>query len=131
MLPASTRCEHASHGIEHAVEIGVDALDPVKVSLVTLTNRSDRPRHLSLYAFAEWRLGPPRSSDHLQVQTSFDADRSAVLAINPFNQAFAGRTAFLARERTARLGHRKPSRVSRAQWITGHRRRPDPAHALG
>jgi cyclic beta-1,2-glucan synthetase len=34
--------------------------DPVKLSLLSVTNESPRRRRLSLYAFVEWALGPPR-----------------------------------------------------------------------
>jgi len=89
-----SRFAHASHGIEQELTMFVDAADPVKFSLLTLTNRTSRRRRLSAFGYAEWRLGPPRSGEHLHVVTEYDRESGAILATNPYNTEFATRVAF-------------------------------------
>ncbi len=89
-----SRFTHAAHGILQDLAVFVDAKDPVKFSLLTLTNRTVRPRRLSVFAYNEWRLGPPQSGEHLHVMTQLDTETAAVLATHPYNQEFAGRVAF-------------------------------------
>src|SRR4030095_13128712 len=68
--------------------------DPVKISRLTLENRSGRKRRLSVTAYAEWALGvAPRGSVPCAV-SAIDPDTGALFATNPWNSDFAERIAF-------------------------------------
>ncbi|MGH9464583.1 MAG: glucoamylase family protein, partial [Thermoanaerobaculia bacterium] len=80
-----SRFAHRRHGIAHQLEVFVDPDDPVKFSRLSVTNHSGRPRRLSVFAYHEWALGPPRSGRQLHVVTEPAPEFGAVLARNPFN----------------------------------------------
>ena len=64
-----TRFAHAAAGIRQELAVFVDDVDPVKLSLLTLTNAGETVRNLSLYAYNEWVLGPPQEGQHLHAVT--------------------------------------------------------------
>jgi len=89
-----TRFFRTTHGIGHELDTFVDADDPVKFALLTLTNDGPAERALSVFAYNEWTLGPPRDGEHLQVVTEVDRPSGAIFATNAYNQDFARRVAF-------------------------------------
>ncbi len=82
------------HGIAHELEVFVDADDPVKSSRLTLTNDGPTARALSVFAYNEWMLGPPRDGEHLHVVTDVDEATGAICARNAYNQTFGHHVAF-------------------------------------
>jgi cyclic beta-1,2-glucan synthetase len=89
-----TQFRSAAHGITHELDVFVDAVDPVKFSLLTLTNTGPATRVLSLFAYTEWALAPPREGEQMHVVTSVDSGTGAVFAVNPYNHDFGGHVAF-------------------------------------
>ena len=93
--PGITRFSRVTRGISHELDVFVDTADPVKFSLLTLTNNGTEARALSVIAYNEWMLGPPRQGHHLQVVTELDAANGSILARNAYNTDFANHVAFL------------------------------------
>ena len=89
-----TTFERLAQGIRHRLDVFVDATDPVKLSLLALTNESHRSRRLAVYAYNDWVLGPPREGQQTHVVTERDGATGAVFARNPYNGPFAPRIAF-------------------------------------
>jgi cellobiose phosphorylase len=92
----SSTFESEHDGIATHLTMGIPEHDPVKISLLRVTNRSGRRRKLTVTAYAEWALGGLREHTQHQVQTSFSADRQAILARNFFEPQFSGEVAFHA-----------------------------------
>ena len=89
-----SRFEHTSHGIALDLLMLVPVSDPVKISRLTLKNRSGRSRRLSVTAYAEWVLGVGRPASAPHVVTGIDPGTGAIFARNPWNGEFAERIAF-------------------------------------
>ncbi|HEY7546767.1 MAG TPA: hypothetical protein VID27_17880, partial [Blastocatellia bacterium] len=95
--------EHASHGIYQNLLVFVSMDAPVKISLLSLRNESERRRRISVTGYTELTLGVERSRMAPFIITDVDKDTGAILARNPYNNEFANRVAFAdvsQRERT-------------------------------
>lgn len=92
--PGLTTFTRGTHGITHTLDVFVDAEAPVKYSLLTVTNPGHAVRTLSVFAYHEWVLGPPRDGQQLHVVTGRDEAHNAIVATNAYNQEFAGHVAF-------------------------------------
>jgi len=75
-----TRFARNAGGIAQELAVFVAREAPVKLSRLELTNFSGRPRRLSLFAYNEWLLGPPRANGPRFVATELDRETGAVLA---------------------------------------------------
>ena len=78
--PGVSRFSRTARGIEQELAVFVARDEPVKLSMLSLTNLSDRPRRLTLYSYNEWLLGPPIASGPRFVATERDGETGAVLA---------------------------------------------------
>jgi cyclic beta-1,2-glucan synthetase len=86
--------EHTEDGISSELRLYVAIDSPVKFSHLTLHNRSDRARRLSVTGHVDWVLGDERAKTRMQVVTEVDAATGALFARHAYNTHFAGRTAF-------------------------------------
>lgn len=88
-----TRYLHALPGLKQELAVFVALDDPVKVSLLTLTNTSSESRLLTVFGYVEWILGPPRPNMSRFVVTEHDPTTSTLLARNRYSD-FGHRPAF-------------------------------------
>jgi len=89
-----TRYRHATADVLQELAVFVAPDDPVKMSVLTVTNTSARPLRLSVFGYVEWCLGPPRSGEQRFVVTDVDPEPGTIVARNSYNTEFADHVAF-------------------------------------
>jgi cyclic beta-1,2-glucan synthetase len=88
--------EHTSKsGIESELRVLVATDAPVKLLLLTVRNRSGRPRRLSWTASFDLVLGTHRAANAPHVVTEVDVKTGALLARNAYHHELGARVAFL------------------------------------
>lgn len=103
-----SRFEHEANGIGLDLLQYVPLDDPLKISRLTITNRSGRPRRLSATSYVEWVLGTSREASAPFITTEIDAQTGAMLARNRWSTTFGNSIAFadLSGRQTAWTGDR-------------------------
>jgi len=94
--------EHAQDGIVTELCVFVATDEPVKFARLRISNRSGRPRKLSITGYWEWVLGELRDKTLMHVVTELDATTGALFAWNAYSNEFADRIAFADCSETAR-----------------------------
>jgi cyclic beta-1,2-glucan synthetase len=120
-----TRYQHAVAGLTQELAVFVSPDDPVKVSLLTLTNTSDARKRLSVFGYVEWCLGPPRGEDRRFIVTDIEESSGVILARNAYNGEFGGHVGFL-------LSSERPRShtCDRSEFVGRHRSLAGPAALL-
>jgi len=124
--------EHASRGINLELIQFVPSKDPIKISRLTIENRSARPRKLSATAYLEWVLGVSKSASAPFIVSELDSQTGALFARNAWNSEFSGRVAFAdlgglqtswTADRTEFLGrhgtHDHPAAIEQGRPLSG------------
>ena len=120
-----SKYQHAVSGLTQELAVFVAPDDPVKLSVLTLTNTSGARRRLSLFGYVEWCLGPPREDDRRFVVTEVDGVSGAIFARNGYNTEFADRVSlWLSTERP------RSQTCDRSEFIGRHRAIAGPAALL-
>ena len=89
-----TRYEHSSDSLEQELVQFVDKTDPVKISILRITNSGEKQRFLSVFRYTERVLGIDRNRASRTVIQDILDDGATILARNYYNNEFAGRVAF-------------------------------------
>ena len=121
-----SRFEHTSHGIASELLQFVPLADTLKISRLSLVNRSAETRQLSITHYVDWVLGNQRSRTAPFIVTDIEPGTSALLARNPWRLEFQNRVAFID------LGGRQQTcTADRGEFLGRHGSLGEPAALLG
>ena len=85
---------HSSHGIALTLLQTMPLADSIKISRLTITNLSARPRRISVTCYVEWVLGVSRAVSAGRIVTAIDTQTGAMLARNRWGDDYGERVAF-------------------------------------
>jgi N,N'-diacetylchitobiose phosphorylase len=91
-----SRFRHGGQGLSQETTMFVPRRDPVKIVRLRLENTTDRPRRVSAFSYAQLVLGGLPQETAARIETRFDAQTSALFAVNPDRGEFSARVAFAA-----------------------------------
>ena len=94
--PGSTEFRHNHAGIAASLSLGMAPSDPVKITVLTVTNETNHLRRLTVTSYIEWVLGVAREVTRHHVRTTFDRGLEAMFAQNGFDPQYAEWVAFAA-----------------------------------
>ena len=119
--------EAERNGIATRLTLGMADDEPVRLSVLRVTNRDAVERRIRLTAYVEWTLGAQREHTQHHVHTAFEPELGAVFARNHFDPQFNEHVAFCALSEPV-TGHTGGSpRVPRTERErAGARRTPGP-----
>jgi cyclic beta-1,2-glucan synthetase len=86
----------ARNGIATRLTLSMAADEPVRLSLLRVTNHDAVERRIRLTAYVEWTLGTQRERTQHHVRTRFDRELGAVFAGNYFDPQFHEHVAYCA-----------------------------------
>ncbi|MFC5497291.1 GH36-type glycosyl hydrolase domain-containing protein [Caenimonas terrae] len=97
-----SRFDHCEAGIDSQLSVYVAIDSPVKFSVLTLRNVSDRTRRLAVTGYLDWVLGDERGKTQMHLVTEVDPQTGALFARNPYSTDFAARVAFFDVDQASR-----------------------------
>ncbi|MDP9065566.1 MAG: glycosyl transferase [Pseudomonadota bacterium] len=121
-----TRFEHTSHGLALDLVQFVPMQDPVKISRLTIINRSGESRQLSLTHYADLVLGNQRSRTAPFIVSEIEPRTRSLLVRNPWRTDFRSRVVFMDSG-----GRQQSCTGDRAEFIGRHGSLSEPAALLG
>jgi len=89
-----SRFEHEAEGVALDLTQFVPLADPIKISRLTLRNRSRQRRRLSVTAYVEWVFGIAPGATSPFMLTGLDSETGAIFVRNPWSAEVSGRVAF-------------------------------------
>ncbi|HEX6135891.1 MAG TPA: hypothetical protein VFZ24_18095 [Longimicrobiales bacterium] len=89
-----SRFLHESSGLDQDTHVFVTPAAPVRVVRLRLRNRTDRPRRLTVFGYAQLVLGGHEADTRGRIHTWYDAAVGALMARNPDRGEFGARVTF-------------------------------------
>jgi len=86
--------EHLEDGIHTTMRVYTDTEKPIKYSVISIENQSERTRQLSATGYVEWVLGDLQHKTKMHITTEVDLNSDAIIACNSYSTEFGRLLAF-------------------------------------